>query len=147
MINENYPYALWVLTLEDPTWRVFKTYKTVKQLAKGWEKHVAVTSIQARANVEGVWYDISDQMPARVLKEYRSAEERDTLIIEGAEYFTVVRFLGVGQYERHRCSDLKEATTLSENLSKQNRANYMVYAVSPSGRSAFVKSNIFQSRG
>lgn len=147
MINANHVYAIWTLSPDTRVWQTLATYKTESQLRKAWEKNKHITAMQARANVSGVWLDITGMMPPRVLNEYNSAEERDALIIEGASYFQVTRFLGVGQYERHRKATRTEAVSLAEELSQANRANYMVYAITPLERSAFVQSVIYQPRG
>lgn len=140
----NDPYALWAIDKHSGAWGVFKTYKSLKALARGWDKHKHITSMQARASIDGVWEDITDRMSPREVKEFTTAEERDQKIIDTAGHFTIVRFLGSGQYERHKRDTKEEALQLADLLSQGNRANYMVYAVSPTGRSAFVKSIIFK---
>lgn len=122
------------------------TYSSRAKLAKAWTEHHSypdVVSLRAKVTVDGIDTDITNTMPLMVLREFTTAEERDRHIIENAKYFTVVRFLGVGRYERHERPSRKEAVDLAEELSNKNKANYMIYAVSPNDLSAFVENVIF----
>lgn len=141
-------YSLWGANKGEFT--QLGTYSSLAKLKRAWTEHHAypnVGSLQARVMVDGTSSIINDQMPLLVLKEFRSAEERDAHIIENAKYFTVVRFLGVGRYERHERITRKEAEELAEGLSDRNKANYMIYAVGPNDLAAFVRSYIYQKRG
>lgn len=55
--------------------------------------------------------------------------ERQQKLIEEAEYFTVIRFCGVGVYERREVSNKDEAMKLAEKLCRETQKNYLVYAV------------------
>jgi hypothetical protein len=72
-------------------------------------------------------------------KILKSAFERDKYIIENADKFTVVRFLGSGKYERHEVWTLPEAKELATKLSTETKKAYGIYAVK--GRSdAYVET-------
>lgn len=73
--------------------------------------------------------------------DFETSAERDAYILEHADYFTVVRFLGYGQYERHERKTLKGAEKLASRLAKARKSGnkYMIYAVA--GQSdAFIKA-------
>lgn len=71
--------------------------------------------------------------------EFRSPKDREEWVKAGADYFTVVRYLGpLKGYERHEVSTLAEAEALARRMAEQSGLRYMVYAVR--GRSdAFLK--------
>lgn len=71
--------------------------------------------------------------------EFVSAEQRDAGIISEATHFTIVCFLGVGQYDHHERPTLKEARLLAVELAQKQKRNYMIYAVNARGYSAFVE--------
>lgn len=61
-------------------------------------------------------------------KEQREAREQS--IIQGADYFTVVRYLGPGKsYERHECNSLETAILVGAKLALKVQRNYLIYAV------------------
>lgn len=122
------------------------SYPTIARLKKAWLKEKAKSTsvpLQARVHYGGNYSVINDQMPedsGPVLREFSSAEERDAHIIANAEYFTVVRFLGVGRYERNQTSSYEEALKLAQELSDKNQAGYLVYAVDDKNLTAYVTS-------
>lgn len=122
--------------------KLLGTYTTAAQLQRSWRKHYDGFALRAYRIVGGKRVDIGDMMPKKYagLSEYTSPEERDSSIIAMAEYFTIVRFLGVGQYERHERKTRREAKELGNELASKNKANYMIYAVTPTGRTAFVET-------
>lgn len=132
------PYQLWAIKAHRAT--LCGDFNTLAQLQRAWRRHHGSAALRAVQIVGGTEVEINDQMPimTRELTEFRSSEERDQYIIENAIYFTVVRFLGVGQYERHERPSREEAITLGEALAKNNKANYLIYAVGPQDWSAYV---------
>lgn len=80
------------------------------------------------------------------MPDWASALDRDKWFLENAEYFTIVRFKGVGDYERHERGSETEATELAEELVKGNNHRYAIYAV-VRNESAFVKAIPDGNRG
>lgn len=67
-------------------------------------------------------------MASKANQEAREARENS--IIDDADYFTVVRYLGPGKgYERHEKDDRNEAVILATKLAKENNRPYLIYAV------------------
>lgn len=57
-------------------------------------------------------------------------EAREQSIIQGADYFTVVRYHGPGKgYERHERPSLRDAIALGTELMTQTGKDYIIYAV------------------
>lgn len=133
------PYELW------GTRGLMGSYGGLQALKKAWAENGQM-SLAAYHIVGDQKININEKMPQReaVLTEFRTSKERDDHIIKNAAYFTIVRFLGVGQYERHEKNTLEEAVSLGLELSKSNKANYMVYAVAKNERSAFVQNIIYR---
>lgn len=145
MVGHTKPYELWGTTKTAGSTRRLGTYSVLPRLQTAWQKYVGVaTRLDAFHLVGDQKININDQMPKvdRPLSEFTTAEARDSGIIKDAAYFTAVRFLGVGKYERHERDSLEEIMTLAEGLSKENKANYMIYAVNARGYQAFVKNLI-----
>lgn len=141
------PYEIWALRNNGEA--LVGSYNSLPKLRSAWRRFKDRVPLKAKHIVGDDVFDITDQMPVRPTKdgglaEFRSAEERDGAIIADAEYFTVVRFLGVGQYERHEVKTREEAISLGNELSKRVRGNYIVYAVNPAGRSAYVTSIVYK---
>lgn len=145
MSRRNSEYELWKAIKGEQ--KLIGEYNTFAQLQRSWRRHYDGFALTAYRIVGGERVAIGDMMPKKYagLREYTSPEERDQAIIGLADHFTVVRFLGVGQYERHKRSSQKEAERLAGKLAKQSKGNYMIYAVTGTGRSAFVKT-IFGNR-
>lgn len=144
------PFEIWALRNNGEA--LVGSYNSLPRLKSAWGRVKGNTPLKAKQIVGDDVFDITDQMPVRPTKvngltEFRSAEERDGAIIDAAEYFTIVRFLGVGQYERHERKTRKEAIELGEHLSKEVRGNYIVYAINDVGRSAYVTSIIYKKAG
>ena len=72
---------------------------------------------------------VRETFPDKQLTNSQERDLRDRYIIDHADYFTIIRFLGVGQYERHERKTLKKAETLAKKLVKENKGRYMIYAV------------------
>lgn len=145
MGNKQKTYSLW--GVRQSKFQELGTYSSLAKLKGAWKDASAdinTGSLEARMLVDGVSSVINDHMPAKALTEFRSAKERDDHIIENAKYFTIVRFHGVGKYERHERKTREEAEHLAKLLSSENRGNYMIYAVGPHDLSAFVGSHIFK---
>lgn len=67
-------------------------------------------------------------MASKANQEAREARENS--IIDEADYFTVVRYLGPGKgYERHEKDDREQAIILATQLAKENNRPYLIYAV------------------
>lgn len=139
------PFEIWALRDNGET--LLGSYLSLPKMKAVWKEYKGQETLIAKQNVGGRGIVITDQMPERPqrgLTEFRTAEERDAAIIEQAEYFTIVRFLGVGQYERHERKTREEAIKLGETLSEKVRGNYLIYAVNASGRNAYVQSIIYR---
>jgi hypothetical protein len=63
------------------------------------------------------------------MKKKHPREVYDAWIIENADYFTVVAFLGRGKYERHEVATLKEAKRMAKGLQAKTKRRYLIYAV------------------
>ena len=74
----------------------------------------------------------------KIDREFPSRELWDSRIIDRAEYFTAIRFLGVGKYERNQFSTRKEACEIAQQLSNKNNAQYIIYAVDKFELTAYV---------
>ena len=70
--------------------------------------------------------------------DFKTSEERDTYYRKHAEYFTVVCFRGVGNYERHECQNLPDAEKLGYVLARDSGRVFGIYAVIGNS-DAFVK--------
>ena len=136
-------YQLW--GVRGKTLTRLGAYNSLPKLRQAWVEHHAYPDAgraEARVYIDDVNYSVvNDTMPLPVTtREFRSAEERDANIIANAEYFTAVRFLGVGKYERHEFPTRSEAVAKAQNLSKQFKGNYLIYAVNDRGYSAYVET-------
>ncbi len=72
------------------------------------------------------------------MPDFKSHDERDIYFREHAEYFTVVKKEGIGNYKRDECYTLAEAENLAKTRQAVGGGNYMIYAVIGE-QSAFVK--------
>ena len=119
-------------------------YPSLKRLKTAWRQHLEhgkARSLEARLyTTPTVFTLINKEMDVVELREFNSSGQRDQRIIDEAEYFTIVCFLGVGQYERHEEKTLEEARKLARKLAKKSTKDYMIYAVNKHGYSAFVES-------
>ena len=61
---------------------------------------------------------------------FESAETRAVWIVDHADHFTAVAFLGTGKYGRHEIKTLDEAIKLAEQKATASGRTYMIYAVS-----------------
>lgn len=59
----------------------------------------------------------------------RTRAEYDAALIAAADYFTAVRKVGPGQYERHERATQPEIEELAQALANKARRSYMIYAV------------------
>lgn len=64
------------------------------------------------------------------MPDFKTPDERTGYIVQNADYFTAVRFLGVGQYERHERASLVEAIDCAQALANATGKLYGVYAAS-----------------
>lgn len=135
-------YQLWAVN--DKAECRIGSFKTLSRLQTAWTKNIKHGSLQARVYTGDSYSIINDQMPVPVLREYSTALERDSAIEKEAAYFTIVRFLGVGQYERHEMPTKEEAVALAEALSKKVRGNYMIYAVNERGNQAYISTVLYK---
>lgn len=136
-------YQLWGIKPPHKSIVMLGDYKTLGRLKTAWRKHLekgVATNLQARLYTAGKGYAvINDQMGTVELREYSTSVARDQSIIQNAIHFTVVAFLGVGRYDRHQATTLEEARKLGTRLAKENKKNYMIYAVNSRGNSAYVE--------
>ncbi len=63
------------------------------------------------------------------MRDFKQAADRTQYIIQNADMFTVVKFLGVGKYDRRECPTLEEARALATTLIKNPTDRWMIYAV------------------
>lgn len=70
---------------------------------------------------------------------FSSIEERHKWIVDHAEHYTVVRFKGRGQYDRHKAANLADAETLAARMVKAEGGHWMIYAVE-GGSDTFIKT-------
>lgn len=141
-------YELWLV--EGKKRKRLGSFNTLERLQREWsskadEYHVSLLEARIRSGASSML--ANDQMPkinSEWRTDFKSAEERDQYILEHAKHFTIVRFLGVGQYERHERKTLEEAEQLAATLSGDRQGNYMIYAVGPLNLSAFIKSVIYK---
>ncbi len=142
----NDPYQLWGIRPTRLAIVKLGGYPSLRRLQTAWGKTLKAgtgRSLEARLYTTTQRYNIiNDVMPTVELKEFNSSLQRDQRIIDEAEYFTVVAFLGVGQYSRQEVPNLTEAQKLAQELADKNKRNYMIYAVNKKGNSAFVGSII-----
>jgi hypothetical protein len=140
------PYQLWGIRPTRLAIVKLGGYPSLRRLKTAWVKTLkggTGRSLEARLYTTTQCYTvINDQMDHVELREFNSSLQRDQRIIDEAEYFTVVAFLGVGQYSRNEVPNITEAHRLGEELARQNKRNYMIYAVNKKGNSAFVGSII-----
>ena len=73
------------------------------------------------------------------LPDFKSYQDRDNYFREHAEYFTLVKKEGVGNYSRDECKTLADAEKLAQTKRLVGGGRYMIYAVI-GGQSAFVKT-------
>jgi hypothetical protein len=139
-----HPYELWANT--GNSFERVGSYSSIKQLQKAWLSSIH-SSLEARNVVGDKTYVVNDRMPQRLLQTlvYQSAEGRDKYMEENAQYFTVVRFLGRGKYERHKRATKEEAVKLGNELSLAHKGNYMVYAVGPNNQSAYIETITYKT--
>ena len=71
--------------------------------------------------------------------EFQSHKERDAYFRDHAEYFTVVKKEGVGNYSREELKTLEQAEAVAKLKQTLGGGNYMIYAVIGE-QSAFVKA-------
>lgn len=64
-----------------------------------------------------------------MMPDFQTAEERTKWIIDHADYFTAVRFLGRGHYERHEFPSISAACQGARRMSDHNGGRYLIYAV------------------
>lgn len=63
------------------------------------------------------------------IPEFKTEKERQAWIIENAEYYTVVSFLGAGQFEKYEEKIFSEALDKARSLADFSNRSYMIYAV------------------
>jgi hypothetical protein len=63
------------------------------------------------------------------IPDFKSIEERDTWFRDNADYFTVVRHNGHGNYTKIECNSLKEALYTAKWLATKHDNTWMIYAV------------------
>jgi hypothetical protein len=63
-----------------------------------------------------------------MIPDFKSAGERSKWIIDHADKFTAVKFLGRGKYERHEFTSLEAAEAAAKQLANSNGGQYMIYA-------------------
>lgn len=138
------PYQLWGIRPTRLAIVKLGGYPTLRRLKTAWSKTLkdgTGRSLEARLYTTTQHYTvINHEMETVELREFNSSTQRDQRIIDEAEYFTIVCFLGVGRYDRHEKETLEEARTLAFQLSKILKKDYMIYAVNNKGNSAFVGS-------
>lgn len=71
---------------------------------------------------------------------FESYRDRDDWIRDNAKYFTVVRHLGRGKYERVEKPTLQEAQETAGCMAQEAKRPYIIYAVTEGGHAAFVQS-------
>lgn len=137
------PYQLWGVQAPRKTIAMLGDYKTLRRLKTAWRRYVEkgmATNLEARLYTTGKGYTvINDQMDVVELREFSSSIARDQDILRNATHFTIVAFLGTGRYERHKRDTLEEARQLGEELARERKKNYMIYAVNSRGNSAYVE--------
>ena len=138
------PYQLWGIRLARMAVVKLGGYPSLRRLKSEWTKVLknnSARSLEARLYTTPTEYAIiNSEMDHVELREFNSSAQRDQRIIDEAEYFTIVCFLGVGQYERHEKETLEKARKLARKLAKNKKKDYMIYAVNARGNSAFVES-------
>lgn len=141
-------YELWYKTAKK--YKKLGSFNNLERLKKAWveaAKEYHFHLLEARIRTGPAYKVANDLMPPTATSghiDFKTSQERDDYIIKNAKYFTIIRFLGVGKYERHEKPTLGEAEELALALSGDKQGNYMIYAVGPLSLSAFVKSVIFQ---
>lgn len=73
------------------------------------------------------------------LPEFKTYQERDKYFLDHAEYFTLVKKSGVGNYERSESKSLAELERLAQTKITVGGGRYLIYAVIGE-QSAFVKT-------
>lgn len=63
------------------------------------------------------------------IPEFKTEKERQAWIIENAEYYTVVSFLGAGQFEKYEEKLFSHAMEIARSLANLSNRSYMIYAV------------------
>ncbi len=71
--------------------------------------------------------------------DFKTIDERDTYFRDHADYFTLVKKDGVGNYARDERKSLAEIEALAKTKMTLGSGNYMIYAVIGE-QSAFVKA-------
>lgn len=141
-------YELWYKTAKK--YKKLGSFNNLERLQNAWSKALKEYHfhlLEARIRMGPVYKVANDLMPLAATSghlDFKTSQERDDYIITNAKYFTIVRFLGVGKYERHEKPTLEEAEELALALSGDKKGNYLIYAVGPLNLSAFVKSVIFK---
>jgi len=75
----------------------------------------------------------------RSMPDFKSYTERDTYFRDHAEYFTLVKKAGVGNYDRSEFKTLAEAEKAGQTKAIVGGGGWMIYAVIGE-QSAFVKA-------
>lgn len=75
--------------------------------------------------------------PTKPVPDFKSHDDRDKFFKEHADYFTAVKFQGVGKYDRIEAQALEEAKRLAQTKAIIGGGRYMIYAVI-GGQSAYV---------
>lgn len=73
------------------------------------------------------------------LPDFATYQDRDKWFAENADYFSVVKKAGVGNYARDEKPTLEEARKLAQTKITIGGGNYMIYAV-VGEQSAFVEA-------
>jgi hypothetical protein len=66
---------------------------------------------------------------AKDMPDFKTYEERDVFFRENADYFTVVKKAGVGNYQRDERKTLAEAEALAKTKQTIGGGHYLIYAV------------------
>lgn len=78
-------------------------------------------------------------MNKKLPPDFKTIDERDTYFRNNADYYTLVKKDGVGNYARDECKSLAEIEALAKTKVTVGGGNYMIYAVIGE-QSAFVKA-------
>ena len=73
------------------------------------------------------------------LPDFKTYQERDNYFLRNADYFTLVKKQGVGNYQRDERKTLEEIERLAKTKQTIGGGSYLVYAVIGE-QSAFVKA-------
>ena len=64
-----------------------------------------------------------------MIPDFKDINERTSFIDQHADYWTVVRFRGQGDYERHEFPKRSDAFEAATKLANDTNTTYMIYAV------------------